>query len=201
MQSNGSSNICLIVGVGLAVCLAVGAPFAIAVIAGSGFDASIPVLRLQSLTMITAFLLATWSFAMLSLGLFRQILIANAVAGVVAVVGTLTLAPPLGAEGAAGATVAAEAVLVALLLTFLIRARPALTPALSVVPKVAAAAALAVGVVLAAHQLPSVALSALAGLVFAAVVLATRAVPPELFGAIPFRQGKTPKGEQHPSDS
>ena len=192
-------EMCLIIGVGLAVCLAIGAPFAISVIAGKGFDASVPVLRLQSLTMITAFLLATWSFAMLSLGLFRQILIANAVAALVAVVGTLTLSPPLGAEGAALATVAAETVLVAILLAFLIRSRPGLTPNLAVVPKVLAGAALAVAVALAAHQLPSVVLSALAGLIFTAVVLATRAVPPDLFGAIPFRRSSTSSGESSSS--
>jgi O-antigen/teichoic acid export membrane protein len=194
-------ELCLIVGVGLSVCLSVGAQFAISVIAGPGFDASVPVLRLQSLTMITAFLLATWSFAMLSLGLFRQILIANAVAAVVAIAGTLVLAPSLGAKGAALATVAAEAALVAILLTFLVRSRPALAPNLAVLPKVAAAAALAVGVALAAHQLPSVVLSVLSGLIFTGVVLATRAVPPDLFGAIPFRRKSASMGESHSSSS
>jgi O-antigen/teichoic acid export membrane protein len=174
----------LILGTGLAVVLAAGAPFAIAVVAGGGFDDSIPVLRLQSLTLITAFLLATWSFGMLSLKLYRQILIANAIAAAVAIVGTLTLAPSLGAEGAAGVTVAAEAALVAASIWFLIRARPGLAPKLGVVPKVLLAAAVSVGVCLAAHDLPAVVLAAIAALSYGVVILSTRAVPSELFAAL-----------------
>ncbi|MGH2956311.1 MAG: oligosaccharide flippase family protein [Solirubrobacterales bacterium] len=184
----------LIIGSGLALGLAVAAPFAIAVVAGDGFDASIPVLRLQGLTLITAFLFATWSFALLSLKLYRQILIANMIAAVVAIAGTLALAPPLGAEGAALATLAAEAALAGACLYFLLRARPTLAPKLAVVPKVILAAGAAVAVSLAGHQLPSIVLAAIAGLVFGGILLATRAVPSELFRAIAGR-------DPHPSSS
>jgi O-antigen/teichoic acid export membrane protein len=177
----------LILGTGLTVILAAGAPFAIAVIAGSGFDDSISVLRVQSLTLITAFLQATWAFGMLSLKLFRQILIANGIAAVVAIAGTLALAPSLGAEGAAAVTVAAEAALVAASIWFLVRARPSLAPRLGVVPKVVLAAAAAVGFSLAAHQVPPVVLAAIAAVIYGAVILATRALPSELFAALPGR--------------
>src|SRR5262245_35653873 len=52
-------EVSLIVGTGMAVGLAIGAPFAIKVVAGHGFDASVSVLRIQSLALITSFLLAT----------------------------------------------------------------------------------------------------------------------------------------------
>ena len=65
-------EVSLIVGTGMAIGLAVGAPFAIDVVAGHGFDASVPVLRIQSLALITSFLLATWALALLALKRFRE---------------------------------------------------------------------------------------------------------------------------------
>ena len=100
-----------VLGAFIAMGLAVAAPFAIEVVAGKGFHASISVLRLQSCGLLTSFLMVTWTYALVSLRLYRPLLLANALAAVVAIVATLLLAPPLGAEGAAIATVAAEAAL------------------------------------------------------------------------------------------
>jgi O-antigen/teichoic acid export membrane protein len=172
-----------VLGAFIALGLAVAAPVAIEVVAGPDFDESIPVLRLQSAGLVTSFLMVTWTFALLSLRLYRQLLLANAAAAVVAVVACLALAPPLGAEGAAIATVLAEAVLAGGALYMLRKERPGLTPELGVVPKVLVALAVAIGVAVVVPASPLV-LSFLAGGVYAAIVLALKAVPPEAIHAL-----------------
>jgi Na+-driven multidrug efflux pump len=93
------------------------------------------------------------------------------------------LSPPLGAEGAALATVLAELVLALLALVGLTRHRPVLRPHVGVLAKVAVALAAGVAVALLVPAPPLV-LSILAGAVYAAVALALRAVPPEAFNAL-----------------
>jgi O-antigen/teichoic acid export membrane protein len=176
-------EVAAVLGVFIALGLAVAAPVAIAVVAGPGFDDSIPVLRLQAAGLLTSFLMVTWTYALLSLRLYRPLLLANAGAALAAIVGTLVLAPPLGAEGAALATVLAEAVLALLALFGLSRSRPSLRPHLGVLPKVAAALAAAIAVALLVPAPPLV-LSPLAGGVYAAVALALHAVPREAFDAL-----------------
>jgi O-antigen/teichoic acid export membrane protein len=172
-----------IVGVGIALGLAVGAEFAIDVVAGPGFDPSVPVLRILSLALVTSFLVATWSFALLSLRMYRALLVSNAIAAAVAVVGTVVLVPLIDAEGAAAATVGAEAALAIAYAVALSRARPDLRPSLAFVPRLALAiaAALAVAVLV---PFPSVALAILSGGVYLAVLLAVGAIPPEVFSAL-----------------
>ena len=176
-------EVATVVGAIIALGLGVGAPFAIDVIAGPGFEPSVDVLKIQAIGLVTTFLLATWQFALLSLRLHKQLLIANALAAVVAIGGTLALAPPLGAEGAAIATVGAEATLALTCLFFVARQRTALRPRLGVVPKVAAGVLAGIGVALVvpAHSLV---LSVLAAGTALAVMFGLRAVPPELLAAL-----------------
>jgi O-antigen/teichoic acid export membrane protein len=176
-------------GAWIALCIAVGAPFAIEVIAGPKFEESVGILRIQGIGLVTAFLVATWLFALLSLKLFRELLLANAVAALVAIVGTLALAPPLGGEGAAIATVAAEGALAIGCLLALRRARPGLSPRVLVIPKVVAAlgAGLAPALLLDAHAVIEVALSTIG---YFAVLLLLRGVPPELLNAL---RGRDPE--------
>ncbi len=122
-----------LLGAFIALGLAVGAPLAIEVVAGSDFESSVSVLRLQAAGLVTSFLMVTWTYALLSLKLYRPLLIANAAAAVMAVVATIALAPPLGAEGAAIATMLAEATLAGVSLVLLSRERPALRPHFGVV--------------------------------------------------------------------
>ena len=176
-------EVATVLGAFIALGLAVGAPFAIRVVAGPDFGESVPVLRLQAAGIVTSFLMVTWTYALLSLRLYRPLLIANAAAAVVAIVATLGLAPPLGAEGAALATVLAEATLAGVSLWGLRRSRPALSPDLRVVPKVVLAVIVALGVALLVPASAFV-LSLVAGAVYAAVAFAMRAVPPELLTAL-----------------
>jgi O-antigen/teichoic acid export membrane protein len=172
-----------VLGVAISLGLCVGAPFAIDVVAGSGFKESIPVLRWQSLGLVTSFLMVTWTYALLSLKLYGPLLRANAAAAVVAVVAVIVLGGQYGAEGAAIATVLAEAVLAGASLAALIRHRPNLRPNFGVIPKVLVALAVAVAVALLVPA-PSLVLALLAGAVYGLIVLALKAVPPEVMTAL-----------------
>ena len=182
-----------IIGVLIALAIGLGASFAIGVIAGlPEFEDSVPVLRVQGIALVTAFLVATWSFALLSLRAHRELLICNAVAAAVALIGTLTLAPTLDAMGAAIATLGAEAVLAVGYMIALHRRHPTLSPELRIIPKVVLAAAVGISAAL----LPTPALiDAIVGAIAFVVVLAVlRAIPPELYHAL---RGRDPEGVDH----
>jgi O-antigen/teichoic acid export membrane protein len=175
-------DVSLLTGVWIALCLVVGAQFAVAVVAGPSFDESVAVLQILALCLLTSFLVATWSFALLSLKRFRQLLIANAVAAATAAALTFTLVPPLGAVGAALATLAAEAALAAGYLIALARVDRALVPKLGQLPRLApaTAGAAAAGLLVPLSDVPAV---ILATVVYFALAFALRAVPPELVNA------------------
>ena len=182
-----------IVGVLIALAIGLGASFAIGVIAGlPEFEDSVPVLRVQGIALVTAFLVATWSFALLSLRAHRELLICNAVAAVVAVVGTLTLAPTLDAMGAAIATLGAEAALAVGYMIALHRRHPTLSPELRIIPKVVLAAA--VGISAALLPTPALVDAVIGAIAFVVVLAALRAIPPELYHAL---RGRDPEGVDH----
>jgi O-antigen/teichoic acid export membrane protein len=182
-----------IVGVLIALAIGLGASFAIGVIAGlPEFEDSVPVLRVQGIALVTAFLVATWSFALLSLRAHRELLICNAVAAVVAVVGTLMLAPTLDAMGAAIATLGAEAALAVGYMIALHRRHPTLSPELRIIPKIVLAAA--VGISAALLPTPALIDAVIGAIAFVAVLAALRAIPPELYHAL---RGRDPEGVDH----
>ena len=172
-----------IAGAGIALAIALSAPFAIDVIGGlPEFEDSVPVLRVLGLALITSFLVATWSFALLSLRAHRALLQSNAVAAAVALGGTLALEPVFDALGAAVATLAAETALAICYVAALRRHNAVLSPELGVVPKVIAAAAVgACAAFVPAHALVQ---GSLGVAVFAGLLFALRAVPPELIHAV-----------------
>jgi O-antigen/teichoic acid export membrane protein len=176
-------DVSLLFGSWIALSVAVGAPFAIAVIAGRPqFDASIPVLRLQALSLVTSFLVAVWSFALLALGKYRMLLIANALATVASAVLTIVLVPAAGAKGGALATFGAEAVLAVGYLVAVARYHRSLIPRLGVggrlLPGLVVAIACAVFV-----PLPAVVMVVLVSIVFWASAWLCGAVPNELIAA------------------
>ncbi len=175
-------DVSALMGTLISMCVAIGAPFAIEVVAGPKFAASVGVLRLQALSLVTAFLVATWSFALLSLKRYAALLIPNAAAAIAAGVLTLVLVPGLGAKGAALATFGSEAVLALGYLLALRRTDPELVPSLGILPRLAPslAAGAAIGVFVPAHPVILVALAALA---YLALAFAFRAIPPELVNA------------------
>jgi len=177
----------LIVGVAAALGTLAGAGFIIHVIAGPSYAAAAGVLRIQGLALIATFVLAGWSFALLSLKRYTSLLVANGAAFAVSCVLTLVLAGDDGARGAALATVCGESVLAIGLLLGVLRAQPQQRPSPTVIAKVALAAAPAAAIALLA-PITSLerALAALAA--YALVIVLTRAAPAELLVLIPRRR-------------
>jgi O-antigen/teichoic acid export membrane protein len=171
----------MLIGVAFALAIALGARFAVDVIAGPGFDDAVPVLRLQGLALITSFLIATWSFALLSLERFRQLLLANLAAVVVVIPATVVFESWLGAQGTALALVLAETVLALGYLFALVRRDRTLQPQLGFLWKIALAAV--VGLLAGLLPVPSVVMALIGLALYGAVALLTRAIPLELLNA------------------
>jgi O-antigen/teichoic acid export membrane protein len=173
----------LIFGIWMTLVLILAAEPAMAVIGGlPEFEPSIPVLRLQALTLVSTFLVATWSLLLLSLHEHRTLLICNGLAVVVAIVAAVILIPPMGAEGGALTTIAAETFLAGAYIVAQQRKHPEVRFGLGVLPKLALATAL--GAALLLTPLPPVAQAAVASLVYFAALLATRGIPLELWSAL-----------------
>jgi O-antigen/teichoic acid export membrane protein len=90
------------------------------VLGGRSFVDAVPVLQIQSLAVFSTFLAAAWSPILIALGLQGRLAAVSGVGLLVALVVGAALTPPLGAEGAAIAAVAADGVLAALLLVCLL---------------------------------------------------------------------------------
>ncbi|HZO59456.1 MAG TPA: oligosaccharide flippase family protein [Solirubrobacterales bacterium] len=175
----------LIVGVWLTLCVALGADFMIQVIGGEDFEASVDVLRIQSLAVMCTFVTVTCGFLLLSLRRHTAILASSVVPLTFGVILTLAIAPSEGAEGAAIATVVAEAGFAAAVLAFVKRRSVAHVPlSLRVFLPVGAAAALAASVELLIPDVHEVITVGLATAIYFAVLTALRQIPPELRGAL-----------------
>lgn len=179
----------LIVGGWFALCLVLGAPFGIRVLdlGAHQFTPSILVLRILGTTIPATFVLATFSYALLSLQLYRQLLVANAVVIVLAVVLSAALIPPLGADGSALVSLVLEVVLMCAYVLALARARRQLLPPLRGIERIALALALAFLVGVPLWHEPVAAVGA-ASAAFAIALALLRAVPPELV-ALLLRRG------------
>jgi O-antigen/teichoic acid export membrane protein len=164
----------LAVGAGLAIVLAAGAAVAIDVVAGPGYEPSIPTLRIAAASLVATALIALGGYVLLALRRHRALLAANVLALVTTAVLCAALAERDGATGAALALLAGEALLAVAYGVAL--AREGLRPPWGVVPRVAAAAALAAvpGFALGLPALPAAVGS---GLVYAAAATALGAVP------------------------
>jgi O-antigen/teichoic acid export membrane protein len=184
-------DVSAVVGSWLAIALAIAAPFAIRVVAGPGFAASVPALRVLSLALVTSFLVATWSFTLLSMHAYRALLVSNAIAAVAACVYTLAFVPIFGATGAALATFGAEATLAVCYVVALARRDRALVPSLSVVLRLLPGLVVAVAVGLLA-PVASLLAAFIAALLYIASAFAFGAVPSELVRAL---LGRDTRGE------
>jgi O-antigen/teichoic acid export membrane protein len=168
----------LVLGAAFGLVTVIGAPVAIDVIAGEDFEPAVNVLRVQGLAIPASFLLAIWGFALISLHLHRELLLANLGALVTSATLVAVLGSAEGAQGAAWATLAGEAVLAVSYLFGLVRARHELLPQGRTLPRVLIATAAAAAVGLA--DLPALPAAVAALAVFTALALTLRAVPPEL---------------------
>jgi O-antigen/teichoic acid export membrane protein len=175
----------LIAGGLFAVSIALGARFAIDVVAGADARDSVPVLQIMSVSVMGTFLVAAWGFVLLSRQRYRALVLANAAAFALAVVGSLLLVPAFGAQGSAAVTAMLELTLAALYGFALFRELPELRPGAALAPKLALAlaAALAAGVPLLVLVHPVPAAFAGAG-VYLGTLWALRAIPPDLLDAV-----------------
>lgn len=176
-------EVSLILGVAAALALLGGAPFVIEVVAGPKYAGAAEVLRIQGLAMIATFVLAGWSFALISLKRYTAMLVVNGAALVVSCALTLALAASDGARGAALATVCGEATVAMCSLLVLVRGHPELRPSLPILVKVTVAAAPATVLALAIDA-PSLVRALLALTVYALLIAATRALPKEMMELI-----------------
>lgn len=173
----------LVIGGFFSLCVVVGAPFAVQVIGGPKFDASVTLLQIMGVGVIGTFLVAIWAFALLSLHLYRDLIVVNGLILALAVALCVALIPADAARGGAIVTATLEIVLAASYAAVLAYRRPDLRPSLRLVPRVALAlgAAFAVGLALPVHPV----LGVLAGaIVMLACLIALRALPAEFLQAL-----------------
>jgi O-antigen/teichoic acid export membrane protein len=177
-------QVALIVGAWLAVSIAVGARVGIDVIAGARFHPATSVLAIQGIALGAMFVSVVWANGMLSLGLYRQILMVSV--GMLAFNAALVavLVPIDGARGAAIGTAVSETLGAIVTPLIVVRGRPQLRPSLRVVPRVALAAALGLAP-LALTGLPVIVRLAISTALFGGTLVATRALPEELRALIP----------------
>ncbi len=179
-------EVALIVGVGIGLILIVGAAPIIAVIAGPRYIEAVGPLRIEGIAVLGTCLIPVWNNGLLALHRHFALLICNLIALVVTAVLTLSLAPVIGARGAAVATVAGEWSVAICLLMALVRANRQLVPgALTVAPRVALAGTCALAMML--LPIPAVAQLAMAVAVYATMITALRALPRELVELVPGR--------------
>jgi O-antigen/teichoic acid export membrane protein len=179
-------EVSLILGVAAALATLGGAQFMIAVVAGPKYAASAGVLQVQGLALIATFVLAGWSYALLSLKRYRGVLAANLAAFLVSCTVTGVLASSEGAVGAALATICGEGVLALGLLIALVHSHPELRPRPGIVIKVGLAAAPAVALALSSASSSPVRLLLTLG-VYGVMIVLTRALPGEAVELLPTR--------------
>lgn len=175
-------DISMVCGGAAALGLVAGAQPVMRFLGGREFDPSIAVLRVQGIAMAASFLFATAAVGLLALRAQRE-LVAATVIGTVAVTAlTLLLVPPGGAMGAALAMTVSEAVLAGSALVLLARRQRLLRPAPATAVKVAVA--FAAGLAPWATGLPDLPATAAGLMLYAAVVVALRAVPRDVAAAL-----------------
>ncbi len=169
----------LFAGTWLVLSLEVGAGFAIHVIAANKADPSIEVLRIQGLALIASFVAVACGYPLLMMRRYREVLVSNLLALAISAILTLSLAPSLGARGAALAALVAEIGLALSQTVMLRRAAPGVPMPISTVAAVAVAGggAAAVGLLLPVNPVIGV---VVAGVVYCAVLRLLGRFPPEV---------------------
>jgi O-antigen/teichoic acid export membrane protein len=188
--SQRTLDLMLVVGVWVSLAVAVAANFIIAVIAGHDFEASGTTLRIQAITVCCTFVSVTCVFSMLSLRRHKAILVGSVVPLACGVTLTLLLAPSHGANGAAVATVFAEAALAVTLLFLTIGPPPTGIPlSLRAFPQVALAAGLgALAAVLLLPHVHELVAALVATVVYFGVLYPLGLIPSELREALAARR-------------
>lgn len=176
----------LIAGGWVAVVIIIGASVGIDVIAGTKGHPSIRVLRILGIGVTATYLVASWGFVLLSLRMYRELLIANAGVLALAVVLSVALIPTLHARGGAITTVALECSLAACYVAFLVRR--GITPPSTFVARFAPAIGLGLGAGALMLAVNAVAAVLLGSVAYFAALWVLHAIPSELIDALPRRR-------------
>jgi O-antigen/teichoic acid export membrane protein len=171
----------LIVGVALTLVLVAGAEPIVSVVGGDEFGAAVPVLQIQAVVLTATVFVSTWSLVLLSLDEQRLLLAINGIAVVCSLAAAFVLIPAHGAIGGSLTVLIAEALVGGLSVLALWRRHAGVAPNLLRLWKVVVAAAAAFAAWL---PLGDIAGTVAAAAVYAAVLLALRAVPTELWAAL-----------------
>jgi O-antigen/teichoic acid export membrane protein len=179
----------LVLGGAFGLALAVGAPFVVTVVGGPGYADAVLPLRILGAGLPATFLVATWAFALLSLERYRDLIVVNGLAVVLAIVLSLVLIPGLGAKGAAIVTTTLEVALATGYAIALARASPELRPQLGSLWRIVAAFAVAaaVGFIV---PLPALPVTIVAMTVLLALLYVLDLIPAELVSALVRRAPK-----------
>ncbi len=169
-------------GVLIALVLAIAARPIVLALGGASYEDAVPVLQIQSLALITIFLTAAWNPTLLGMGRTRSLVIASGI-GVAAVFAAgFALIPPLEAQGAAIAAVAADVVLCGVTYGMLRRAGPGRRLPHGALGRIALAALPAAALAL-IPGVPPLVLAVAAGALFTGLAVALHVVPPEIVDA------------------
>lgn len=179
----------LVAGVGLGICMVLGARVAMDVVGGSSFAPAVPSLRLLGPAIVGSFLVGVWGYGLLALHRYRAILVCNGLALAVMLAVALPLISSLGARGAAIALSSGELSLGLSYGYLLMRGDPDLRISLGIVPRLAAAVAVAVAPPL-LLGLPALPATALAATIYLAAAVALKAVPAELVRMVVPSRGR-----------
>ncbi|HTA11926.1 MAG TPA: oligosaccharide flippase family protein [Solirubrobacteraceae bacterium] len=176
----------VVAGGWVAVVLIVGARFGIDIVAGAKGHPSIAVLRIMGVGVTATFIVSSWGFVLLSLRQYRQLVMANLGALVLAIALSLVLIPALHARGGAITTAVLELVLAGSYMAFL--SRHEIFAPKRFVACFALAIALGMGVGLLALSINAVFAVLVASVVYFGALWLLGAIPSELIDALPWRK-------------
>jgi O-antigen/teichoic acid export membrane protein len=177
----------IVAGSWMVVCVVITAPLAIRLVGGAEDAPAVPVLRIQAFALIATFVVVACGYPLLAERRYREVLLANVIGLTASVALTFALVPSFEAKGAAVATVVAELSLATASALLLARSDRGIQLPWGSVPRVLAAAAVALGVGL-ATPIPVIAQALLATLVYGIALIAVRRFPPELRSAVALRR-------------
>lgn len=180
-------DVTLIVGVGIGLGLLLSAGFVTHVLTAGKPGAATNVLRIQSIAIVTQFVGSGWQYGLLALHRHRALLLISASGLAVSASLAASLVPSLQAQGAAIAFSAGEGVVAVLSYAALRIAKPDIRFDLRIPLRVVVAAGVAACALL-LPGLTSLETGMAGGAAYLALLLALRALPPEVLDALRSRR-------------
>jgi O-antigen/teichoic acid export membrane protein len=179
-------EVALIAGAWVAVSIAIGAPLAIKILGGASFHAAGPVLAIQGVGLGAMFVSVVWGNGLVSLGVYRQILLINVSVLLLTAALVAALVALDGDRGASIGTAVGEVIAAVVQAVAVSRIDPRLRAPLSNLPRVAIAAAVALSpLALSLVGVPTILQLVISTALFAALLLALHALPAELRDLLP----------------